>query len=50
MIFETTEFKERVKRVQKSMEEKGIEVLLVSDPSNIYYMSGYDACRMRAEG
>ena len=25
------------------MEEKGIEVLLVSDPSNIYYMSGYDA-------
>lgn len=43
LIFDVEEFKGRVKRVQESMQEKSIEVLLVSDPSNIYYLSGYDA-------
>lgn len=41
--FETSEYKDRVARVKRSMEEQGIEVLLITDPANMNYVSGYDA-------
>lgn len=41
--FEKAEYQERVKKVKTSMEEQGIEVLLITDPANMNYVSGYDA-------
>ncbi|MFB4165769.1 M24 family metallopeptidase [Alteribacillus sp. JSM 102045] len=41
--FEKTEYQERVEKVKLSMEEQGIEVLLITDPANMNYVSGYDA-------
>ncbi|MFP5114858.1 M24 family metallopeptidase [Bacillaceae bacterium C204] len=41
--FEKAEYQERVRKVKTSMEEQGIEVLLITDPSNMNYVSGYDA-------
>jgi ectoine hydrolase len=41
--FEKTEYQERVRKVKTSMEEQGIEVLLITDPANMNYVSGYDA-------
>jgi ectoine hydrolase len=41
--FEKTEYQERVKKVKISMEEQGIEVLLITDPANMNYLTGYDA-------
>ena len=32
---------ERVKRVLKAMEEKGLEQMLVTDPSSIFYLTGH---------
>lgn len=40
--FSLQEFKCRVKETKKSMEEQGIDVLLVTDPANMNYLSGYD--------
>lgn len=40
--FEVPEFKERLRKVKASMSEKGIEVLLVTDPANMNYLTGYD--------
>jgi ectoine hydrolase len=42
MIFETTEYLERLRRTKEAMAARGIDVLLVCDPSNMYYLSGYD--------
>lgn len=33
-------FEERVKRVLKKMEERGLEQMLVSDPNSIFYLTG----------
>nr|WP_082676289.1 Xaa-Pro peptidase family protein [Shouchella shacheensis] len=33
----------RIRQVKARMEEHGVDVLLISDPSNINYLSGYDA-------
>lgn len=41
--FEKSEYLERVRKVRASMEEWGIEVLLITDPANMNYVSGYDA-------
>ncbi|MED3624079.1 M24 family metallopeptidase [Neobacillus thermocopriae] len=41
--FDVIEYKERVKKVKASMEEQGLEVLLITDPANMNYVSGYDA-------
>ncbi|MDN4074182.1 MULTISPECIES: M24 family metallopeptidase [Fictibacillus] len=42
MSFGTTEYQERIYKTKKSMAEKGIEVLLITDPANMNYLSGYD--------
>ncbi|WP_273227319.1 M24 family metallopeptidase [Geosporobacter ferrireducens] len=41
--FEKAEYQERVRKVKASMEKQGIEVLLITDPANMNYVSGYDA-------
>ncbi|MGO4889249.1 M24 family metallopeptidase [Anaerobacillus sp. MEB173] len=41
--FKKEEYQDRVKNVKMSMEEQGIDVLLITDPANMNYISGYDA-------
>ena len=43
MNFTNEEYKLRLKKVQASMQEKGIELLISQDPSNMNYLTGYDA-------
>ena len=43
MLFTKAEYKERLKKVQKSMQEKGIELLISQDTNNMNYLTGYDA-------
>ncbi len=43
MNFTIEEYKSRLKKVQASMQEKGIELLISQDPSNMNYLTGYDA-------
>ncbi|WFA10002.1 M24 family metallopeptidase [Tissierella sp. Yu-01] len=42
LYFETSEYMQRFNETKKSMEEKGIEVLIVTDPANMNYISGFD--------
>ena len=43
MLFTKEEYKQRLKKVKKSMQEKGIDLLISQDTSNINYLTGYDA-------
>ena len=43
MLFSKEEYKTRLKKVQKSMQEKGIELLISQDTNNMNYLTGYDA-------
>jgi ectoine utilization protein EutD len=40
--FERTEYLKRLEKTKKRMAKAGIEVLLVTDPANMNYLSGYD--------
>ena len=40
--FEKEEYEIRISKVRKSMAEKNIEVLIVTDPSNMAWLTGYD--------
>ena len=40
--FEKEEYDVRITKVRQSMEEKNIEVLIVTDPSNMAWLTGYD--------
>jgi len=40
--FETSEYRDRIRRTQESMAAKGIDVLLAADPANMNYLTGYD--------
>lgn len=42
LYFDVWEYKKRLKNTKISMEEKGIEVLIVTDPANMNYLSGFD--------
>ncbi|KKB34737.1 M24 family metallopeptidase [Bacillus thermotolerans] len=42
MLFGTEEYKERIQRTKERMAQNGIEVLLITDPANMNYLSGYD--------
>lgn len=42
MPFSQSEYQERIAKTKESMERKGIEVLLVANPANMNYLSGYD--------
>ena len=43
MLFTKEEYKQRLKKVQTSMQEKDIELLISQDTNNINYLTGYDA-------
>ena len=43
MLFSTEEYKQRLKKVQKMMQVKGIELLISHDTNNMNYLTGYDA-------
>ena len=43
MLFTKDEYKQRLKKVQKMMQEKGIELLISHDTNNMNYLTGYDA-------
>lgn len=43
LTFTNSEYKRRLDLVKKSMEDKGIEVLLVTNPANMNYLTGYNA-------
>jgi ectoine hydrolase len=42
MSFGIAEYKERIRKTKERMAEQGIEVLLITDPANMNYLSGYD--------
>lgn len=41
--FSAAEYRTRLHETQARMEEQGVEVLLVTDPANMFYLSGYNA-------
>ncbi|WP_138419063.1 M24 family metallopeptidase [Aquibacillus sediminis] len=41
--FDIIEYQNRISKTKQRMAESGIEVLLVTDPANMNYLSGYDA-------
>ena len=43
MLFSKEEYKQRLNKVQKMMQEKGIELLISHDTNNMNYLTGYDA-------
>ena len=43
MTFEKREYVERLQKTKKSMQEKGIDLLISQDTANINYLTGYDA-------
>ena len=42
MIFSQEEFNSRIAKVKQSMNKKGVDILLTTDPSNMNYLTGYD--------
>ena len=42
MNFTLQEYAARINKVKKSMSEKGLDLLIISDPSNMNYLTGYD--------
>lgn len=41
-LFETSEYLDRIKKTKERMDETGIDVLVVADPANMNYLTGYD--------
>jgi Xaa-Pro dipeptidase len=41
-IFSRAEFEQRLIHTKASMEEQGLEILLLADPANMNYLTGYD--------
>ena len=42
MYFSSSEFSNRLEKTKTSMTKNNIEVLIISDPSNMNYLTGYD--------
>lgn len=42
LSFSVSEYKERIRKVKQKMASRGIDVLIVTDPANMNYLSGYD--------
>lgn len=45
--FPLQEYQNRLNKIRKSMAEKNIDLLYVSNPENLYYVSGYNAAWFR---
>src|SRR5690625_1497851 len=43
LTFPISEYQVRLNNTKKRMEESGIDVLLITDPANMNYLTGYDA-------
>ena len=43
MLFAKEEYKRRLEKVKKSMQSKGIDLLISQDTNNMNYLTGYDA-------
>ena len=43
MSFSNQEYNKRLNEVKKSMQDKGIDLLISHDTANMYYLTGYDA-------
>lgn len=41
--FELSEYQHRIRNVKEKMVDQGIDVLLVTDPANMNYLTGYDS-------
>ncbi len=41
-VFSTGEYEERIQKTKQKMADKGIDLLLVSQPANMNYLPGYD--------
>ncbi|MBN9654549.1 M24 family metallopeptidase [Halobacillus sp. GSS1] len=41
--FDILEYQQRLQKTKKRMADQGIDVLLITDPANMNYLSGYDA-------
>lgn len=42
LFFSTAEYQERINRARVSMGERDLDVLIISDPSNMNWLTGYD--------
>ncbi|MDX1654866.1 MAG: M24 family metallopeptidase [Candidatus Competibacteraceae bacterium] len=42
MAFEKSEYLDRIRRTKEKMDEYGLDVLVLGDPSNMNYLTGYD--------
>ena len=42
MIFSKTEYVSRLSKVKKVMDQKNMDILILTDPSNMNYLTGYD--------
>ena len=42
LYFELSEYQARIAKVRRAMDERGIELLIVTDPSNMAWLTGYD--------
>ncbi|HWQ29529.1 MAG TPA: aminopeptidase P family N-terminal domain-containing protein [Negativicutes bacterium] len=42
LYFDVMEYKERLEKTKRSMNDKGIEVLIVTDPANMNHLTGFD--------
>ena len=40
--FSLEEYQSRLEKVRRSMESRSLEVLILSDPSNMAWLTGYD--------
>jgi len=43
LYFDRSEYQDRLDKTKKRMDRAGLQVLLLSDPANINYLSGYDS-------
>ena len=41
--FDTTEYKERIKKARELMKKSGMEMLLITSPQNFRYFTGLDS-------
>lgn len=42
MLFDPSEYRQRMDKTRSAMAQKGLDILVVTDPANMNYLSGYD--------
>ena len=42
-LFDSAEYDERHRRTRERMSSQGLDALVVVEPANLYYLTGYDA-------